>query len=162
MAGGKSPYLSNALLDHVLGGGDFARPATVYIGLLTSLPSDVSGIAEVTGGSYSRVSVANNATNWPAASGAACVRNDARPCADMREYCNAASLTCVRAAAVDASCVNGVPCVGYAQCKQNKCLADLTLGENCMVGPSEPECTGTLVCNSGTCKAPNAGMTCTL
>ena len=68
MAGGKSPYLSNALLDHVLGGGDYTRAATVYIGLLTSLPSDVSGITEVTGGSYARVSVANNATNWPASS----------------------------------------------------------------------------------------------
>jgi hypothetical protein len=98
----------------------------------------------------------------PAASGAACVRGDVRPCADMRDYCNAASLTCVRAAAVDASCVNGVPCVGYAQCKQNKCVADLKLGETCVAGPSEPRCAGTLVCTGGTCQAPNGGLTCVL
>jgi hypothetical protein len=55
-----------------------------------------------------------------------------------------------------------VPCVGYAQCKQNKCVADLKLDENCTTGPSAAECAGTLECTGGTCKAPNGGMTCTL
>jgi hypothetical protein len=97
----------------------------------------------------------------PAASDAACVRSENRPCADMRDYCNAASLTCVRAAPVDATCVNGVPCVGYAQCVQNRCAEDLKLGESCS-GPPGAQCAGTLVCSGGTCKPPNAGMICTL
>ncbi len=69
MAGSKSDYLENAILDHVLGGGDFTRPATVYIGLFTAAPTDAGGGTEVTGGSYARKAVTNNATNWPAAAG---------------------------------------------------------------------------------------------
>ncbi|HEV7375516.1 MAG TPA: hypothetical protein VGN95_12405 [Pyrinomonadaceae bacterium] len=65
----KSNLLENALLDHVLGGGDYSRPATVYIALYTSAPTDAGGGTEVTGGSYTRAAVTNNATNWPAASG---------------------------------------------------------------------------------------------
>lgn len=71
MAGSKSNTLENALLDHVLGGGDYTRPATVYIALYTAAPTDAGGGTEVTGGSYARASVTNNATNWPAASGGA-------------------------------------------------------------------------------------------
>jgi hypothetical protein len=69
MAGGKSDYLENALLDHVLGGGDFTRPTPVYLALFTVTPSDTGGGTEVTGGSYARKSVTNNNTNFPAASG---------------------------------------------------------------------------------------------
>jgi hypothetical protein len=72
--GSKSDYLENALLDHVLGGGDYTRPATVYIGLWTSAlddTSDGSTAGEVSGGSYARVAVTNNATNWPAAASGA-------------------------------------------------------------------------------------------
>jgi len=71
MAGSKSDYLENKLLDHVLGGGDYTRPATVYVALFTVAPSDSGGGTEVTGGSYARVAVTNNVTNWPAASGGA-------------------------------------------------------------------------------------------
>ena len=71
MAGSKSNGLENALLDHVLGGGDYARPATVYVALYTTAPSDSGGGVEVSGGSYARKSVTNNSTNWPAASGGA-------------------------------------------------------------------------------------------
>lgn len=71
MAGSKSDYLENELLDHVLGGADWARPATVYIALYTVAPTDAGGGTEVSGGSYVRKSVTNNATNWPAASGGA-------------------------------------------------------------------------------------------
>lgn len=67
--GSKSDYLENKVLDHVLGGGDFTRPATAYIALFTVTPSDSGGGTEVTGGSYARVAVTNNATNFPAASG---------------------------------------------------------------------------------------------
>ena len=69
MAGSKSDYLENKLLNHVLGGGDYTRPATVYVALYTAAPTDAGGGTEVSGGSYARVAVTNNATNWPAASG---------------------------------------------------------------------------------------------
>jgi len=69
--GSKSDYLENKLLDHVLGGADYSRPATVYIALYTVTPTDAGGGTEVSGGSYARVAVTNNATNWPAASGGA-------------------------------------------------------------------------------------------
>ncbi len=68
MAGYKSTYLANEILDHVLGGGDYSRPATVYCALYTTLPdADGSGGTEVTGGSYARVAITNNGTNFPAA-----------------------------------------------------------------------------------------------
>jgi len=72
MAGSKSDYLENALLDGVLGGSAFSLPATVYLSLSTAVYSDAATGAshtEVSGGSYARVAVTNNATNWPAASG---------------------------------------------------------------------------------------------
>jgi len=68
MAGSKSDYLEDEILDHVLGGGDYTRPAKVYVALYTEAPSDAGGGTEVSGGSYARVEVTNNATNWPAAS----------------------------------------------------------------------------------------------
>lgn len=64
MASGNSPYLADELLDHVLGGPDFVRPATVYLALLTAG-------GEVVGNGYARLAVTNNATNFPAASGRA-------------------------------------------------------------------------------------------
>lgn len=75
--GGKSDYLENRLLDHILGATASTAPATIYVGLVTTLPNDAStsgsltpGV-EVTGGSYARVAVTNNATNWPPAAGGA-------------------------------------------------------------------------------------------
>jgi len=63
-------YLENEVLDHILGGADYTRPATVYIALSTTQPSDNgSGFTEPAVGSYARVAVTNNATEWPAASG---------------------------------------------------------------------------------------------
>ena len=72
--GSFSDYLELEILDHILGGADYARPATVYIGLWTSALSDAStgsSAGEVSGGAYARVSVTNNNTNWPAASSGA-------------------------------------------------------------------------------------------
>lgn len=65
----KSLYLANEILDHVLGGGDYTRPATVYLALFTVAPTDAGGGTEATGGSYARVAITNNSTNFPAASG---------------------------------------------------------------------------------------------
>jgi len=68
MAGSKSNYLELKVLDHVLGGGDYTRPAKVYVALYTAAPTDAGGGTEVSGGDYARVEVVNNATNFPAAS----------------------------------------------------------------------------------------------
>ena len=67
MAGSKSNYLENKVLDHVLGGADYSRAGTVYVALYTVAPTDAGGGTEVTGGSYARATVTNNATNFPAA-----------------------------------------------------------------------------------------------
>lgn len=64
-----SNYLENKLQDHVLGGPDYARPATVYVALFTADPGETGATGEVSGGSYARAAVTNNSTNWPAASG---------------------------------------------------------------------------------------------
>jgi hypothetical protein len=72
MAGSKSDYLENKILDHRYGGPDFARPATVYVALFTAAPSDAGGGTEVSTGAwsnYARVAVTNNNVNFPAAAG---------------------------------------------------------------------------------------------
>ena len=72
MAGSKSNYLENRILDHVLGGSDFSRPGTIYLALSTSAYTDSatgSSMSEVSGGGYARVAVTNDTTNWPNASG---------------------------------------------------------------------------------------------
>lgn len=71
MAGSKSNFLEDEILDHVLGNAAYTAPATVYIALYTAAPTDAGGGTEVSGGSYVRLSVTNNATNWPASSGGA-------------------------------------------------------------------------------------------
>lgn len=75
MAGSFSDYLELELLDHVFGNAAYTAPATLYIGLYTAAPTDSStgssGGTEVSGGSYAREPVTNNATNFPAASGGA-------------------------------------------------------------------------------------------
>lgn len=66
---GKSDYLENAVLNHLLGGPDFVRPATVYLALFNTAPSESGGGTEVSGGGYARVPVTNDSTNFPAAAG---------------------------------------------------------------------------------------------
>jgi hypothetical protein len=72
MAGSKTDYLENAVLNGVLGGPQYTLPATVYIALSTAAYSDAatgSAMTEVAGNAYARIAVTNNATNWPLASG---------------------------------------------------------------------------------------------
>lgn len=72
MAGSKSNYLENKILDHVLGGADYDRPTTVHLALSTSAYTDSatgSSMSEVSGGGYARVAVTNDTTNWPNSSG---------------------------------------------------------------------------------------------
>lgn len=61
LAGNVSSYLALKLLDHLLGGGDYTRPATLYFALV------VAGV-EVAGNNYSRKAITNDATAFPAAS----------------------------------------------------------------------------------------------
>lgn len=59
----------NKVLDAILGSGHASNmPATVYVGLYSSAPTDSGGGSELSGSGYARVAVTNNSTNWPAAS----------------------------------------------------------------------------------------------
>lgn len=68
-AGAMSDYLESALLGHVFKGAAYTGPATTYVGLSTSACSDSSTGTEVTGGSYARVAVVGNGTNWTGPTG---------------------------------------------------------------------------------------------
>jgi hypothetical protein len=59
-----STYLANKWLDHLLNATAFTPPANVYLGLFVSS-------VEVSGNGYARKTVANDLTNFPAASGRA-------------------------------------------------------------------------------------------
>lgn len=67
---GKSDYLEDKILDHVLGNAALTQP-TPYVGLYTAAPTDAGGGTEVSGGSYAR-----QAASFGAASGGA-IANDA-------------------------------------------------------------------------------------
>lgn len=67
--GSFSDYLEEALLNHVFGSADYSPPATIYAALFTATPSDSGGGTEVTGGSYARVAITNNTTNFTGATG---------------------------------------------------------------------------------------------
>jgi hypothetical protein len=60
-----SDYLENELLDHVLGTGSYSAPGTLHLGLFTANPGESGVSNEVSGGSYARVAITNNATNFP-------------------------------------------------------------------------------------------------
>jgi hypothetical protein len=65
-------YLANKALDRLLSAAAYTPDATLYVALFTVLPTAAgTGGTEVTGGSYARVAVTNDATNFPAASGGA-------------------------------------------------------------------------------------------
>lgn len=66
-----SDYLENEILDHVFGAAAYTAPGTIYVAAFTASPGDDDSGTEVSGGSYARVAVTNNATNFPAASGGA-------------------------------------------------------------------------------------------
>jgi len=52
-----SNYLENALINAVLRNTTYTSPATVYVSLWTSDPTDAGSGTEVSGGSYARTSV---------------------------------------------------------------------------------------------------------
>lgn len=52
-----SNYLENALINATLRNTGYTSPATVYVGLYTSDPTDANTGTEVSGGSYARTAV---------------------------------------------------------------------------------------------------------
>jgi hypothetical protein len=52
-----SNYLENALIDATLRNTSYTSPATVYVSLYTSDPTDADTGTEVSGGSYARTAV---------------------------------------------------------------------------------------------------------
>jgi hypothetical protein len=60
-----SNYLEDEMNDHVLTNSAFSKPATVYLSLHTGDPGESGVASEVSGGSYARVSITNNNTNFP-------------------------------------------------------------------------------------------------
>ena len=68
-----SNFLENALVNATLRNTTYTSPATVYVALFTTDPTDANTGTEVTGGSYARTSVAFAApSNGAAASSADC------------------------------------------------------------------------------------------
>ena len=63
---GFTDTIENAVLNHIFGKTAYTAPATYYIGLSTSNPGESGSMAgEPSGGSYVRVAVTNNTTNFP-------------------------------------------------------------------------------------------------
>lgn len=63
---GKSNFLEDAVLNHVLRGIAFPTLTNVHVSLHTADPTDAGTGTEVSGGSYARVSVTRNTSNWDA------------------------------------------------------------------------------------------------
>lgn len=59
-----SDFLENKLVDQLFRGQSAPTTSTLYVGLLTSAPSDSGGGTEVSGGSYARVAVTSSTANW--------------------------------------------------------------------------------------------------
>jgi hypothetical protein len=64
-------YLEDKIIDHILRNQAFTPPATVYLALFTSAPSDAGGGTEVSGGSYARQAVTLSAASGGASSNSA-------------------------------------------------------------------------------------------
>lgn len=62
-------FTADELLDHLVGGVDSTPDATLYFALFTTATDPSGGGTEVSTGSYARVAVTNNLTEWPSASG---------------------------------------------------------------------------------------------
>lgn len=72
MAGGKSVYLEQALLNHIYHGVPYTAPASVWAALSTAPWNPAAtgtGLSEPAGGGYARVPVAAGAAGWSAPSG---------------------------------------------------------------------------------------------
>ena len=66
-----SNYLETEILDHVFGGNAYTAPATLYVGLYTSAPSDAGGGTELSGDGYARQTATFTVTGDTASNSAA-------------------------------------------------------------------------------------------
>lgn len=65
---GFTNFWRDIVLDELFGATDYTPEATYYFGLSTTAPADDgTNVTEPSGNGYARVSIANNATNFPAA-----------------------------------------------------------------------------------------------
>lgn len=71
-------FSANKLLDYNFGQTSYSVPTSLYFCLsTTSINIDGTGATEVSGGSYARVSLVNNKTNWGTASNASLTNSTA-------------------------------------------------------------------------------------
>lgn len=63
-AGALTDFAENKLIDYLFRAQASSLPATWYVGLFTTCPTDSTAGTEVTGGSYARVSVTSSLVNW--------------------------------------------------------------------------------------------------
>lgn len=66
-----SNYLENKIIDHMLRNQAYTPPATVYVALYTTDPTDADTGTEVSGGAYARQSAGLSAASGGASSNAA-------------------------------------------------------------------------------------------
>jgi hypothetical protein len=69
-AGAMSNFLTNKIIDFVMRGQVYTPPTNVFVALATTTGSPAACGTEVTGGSYTRVSVPTSLTAWSATQGA--------------------------------------------------------------------------------------------
>lgn len=72
MAGGKTDFAENGMLNARYGAGVWSKPAQIHLGLFSVLPTDASAGTELTSATapnYSRVQRPNDATFWNAPTG---------------------------------------------------------------------------------------------
>lgn len=69
-AGALTDYGENKVIDAVIRGQTLGAPATWYVALYTTCPTDSTGGTEVSGGSYARVAVTAGLTQWAGTQGA--------------------------------------------------------------------------------------------
>ena len=72
-ANAMSTYLSNELLDHMLGNGGYTRPTNIYVALYSAAPSDAGGGTELSGNGYARV---NASAKFETAASGGIISND--------------------------------------------------------------------------------------
>lgn len=61
-----SIYLQDGLLNHLFRTATFSKPANLYVGLYTAMPTSSGGGTEVSGGSYARIGLGPADASWAA------------------------------------------------------------------------------------------------
>jgi hypothetical protein len=89
------------------------------------------------------------------AEGATCDPEWLLPCKRVDNFCDPATLTCVKRRLPGQPCVGSFECASWAQCMNNVCVPKGTVGEACNDGTG-PTCLLNLECNAGTCVLPVA------